>query len=62
MEWKYKPIKESKEQRVLRKQRESVAMENAQRKIIGQPSSSTQTADRKLYDRPVNKDAKNVID
>lgn len=50
-------MKESKQQKVLRKQIESLAMERAQRKMIGNPSSSTKTAERKLYDQPVNRQA-----
>ena len=49
--------KESKPERILRKCLESIPMEAKQRKKIGQPSSSIKTAERMLYDQPINKSA-----
>jgi len=48
---------ETKEQRVLRKQLESLSMERNERSLIGKPSSSVKTAERMLYDQPINKQA-----
>jgi hypothetical protein len=51
-------MKETKEQRMQRKWRESIPLENAERKAFGRPSSSVKTAERMLYDQSVNKEAR----
>ena len=43
--------------KIERKWRESVPLERAERRKNGRPTSSILTADRMLYDQPINKQA-----
>jgi hypothetical protein len=47
---------ETKEQRVARKQRESIPLERAESKLLNLPPLS-KSADRMLYDKPINRQA-----